>query len=715
MKKLLIAAAFVAGGSLCLQDITSGHGGTYRGPGDTVPPGGGGGGGGAGAPGSTGPSAPGPSGPTSPGPASPGAPGGAPGGSSGPSTSGGGDAGPDLTIWQYWWGFNKEPYLDLKSHIHSGSVVTGSDDFFLGRGEKAQSRDSLRPSEDAIRGKIVPALRQALETQRSNDILDACLIALAKIGDSRAEDGSEPMAESIKGFLASSSQQLSETAAVSLGILANDSDDNVGILLSILGDDSPTLRRAYKIQILGALPARTRAYAAYGLGLIGYKASDENRQKIVSAMVELLDGEGKTMGTRDVQVACLISLGLTPLPADPTAEPLELTDAKKSKGWPKPEQVISRQEQIAFLMNYFEDELGNNYLIRAHVPMAVARLLQDLPDDHWVRAAAARRFLFDIGPFTKDSREVQASCAQALGQIADCDADELDTEIRNALIAVPDNVRDRLARNYALIALGQACGRPGDGADPIAGLDVKNKKENPRAFLLHQLAKAQARVRPWAALAVAIMERSLDDAKQPTSLDSKRALREALRDAKSPDEVGGYAVAVGIVRDEASKDVLRDKLEKMGDDDSRGYCAIGLGLIEDRGAIEQIQEVVAEAKYRPDLLKQAAIGLGLLGDKSVVTDLIVMLDEATGLSSQAAISSALGFIGDARSVDPLIAMLEDDQKTGIARGFAAAALGIVADKEPLPWNNKISVNINYKANTETLTSPNVGNGILDIL
>src|SRR5207247_2075129 len=39
MKRLLLLGALLAGGSLCLQDISAGHGGTYRGPGDTVPPG----------------------------------------------------------------------------------------------------------------------------------------------------------------------------------------------------------------------------------------------------------------------------------------------------------------------------------------------------------------------------------------------------------------------------------------------------------------------------------------------------------------------------------------------------------------------------------------------------------------------------------------------------------------------------------------------------
>ena len=138
-------------------------------------------------------------------------------------------------------------------------------------------------------------------------------------------------------------------------------------------------------------------------------------------------------------------------------------------------------------------------------------------------------------------------------------------------------------------------------------------------------------------------------------------------------------------------------------------------MTDDRGSIDSIQAIVTRSKYQPDLLKSAAIGLGLLGDKKVVPTLIEMLDGARGLASQAALASALGFIGDHRSVDPLIAMLEDDGKTALARGFAAAALGIVADKETLPWNAKVSVDINYRANTSTLTAPQAGTGILDLL
>ena len=115
------------------------------------------------------------------------------------------------------------------------------------------------------------------------------------------------------------------------------------------------------------------------------------------------------------------------------------------------------------------------------------------------------------------------------------------------------------------------------------------------------------------------------------------------------------------------------------------------------------------------MLRSSAIALGLLGDKDLVPELTEMLRNAKGLSAQAAISSALGFIGDARSVDPLIEMLQNQSLTASARGFAAVALGIVADKEELPWNAKISVNINYRANTETLTDSQQGTGLLDIL
>jgi HEAT repeat protein len=115
------------------------------------------------------------------------------------------------------------------------------------------------------------------------------------------------------------------------------------------------------------------------------------------------------------------------------------------------------------------------------------------------------------------------------------------------------------------------------------------------------------------------------------------------------------------------------------------------------------------------MLRSAAIGLGLLGDKSIVPDLVIMLADAQGQAPQAAIASALGFIGDSRSVDPLLAFMEDKQKSDGARGFAAAALGIVADKEPLPWNSEDLDQHQLPREPATLTSPATEPASWDIL
>ncbi len=720
MKKLLIAAGLIAGGAVLLQDFSSGHGGTYRGPGDTVPAGGGGGGGGGpSSPGSGGPSAPGGGGPSSPGPSTPGAPGGAPGGSGGGPTSpgGGGSTGPDLSIWDYWWGFNREPYINLKSHIHSDAVQTGSDDFFLGRGEKTQARDSLRPSERTIRGTIVPELINALKSERSNHIVTGAMVALAKIGDPKGENGAGEagFSQHIKLFLADGNQEIAETAALALGILATDSPANVEILTALVNNKSDIVRSKHDVQISGNVPDRNRAFAAFGLGLIGYKASDETRKQIVDTLVKLFDGEGAKMAARDVPVALITAIGLTPLPIDEAAM---ATPLEPGKEFARPTEVKNRFDQIVWLMNRFEDERGVDFNVRAHVPQAVVRLMADLPAGPGadnVRKAVADRFLKDIVKLSKAKQEIQQSCVIALGQLGDCDEEELDVKIRKGLMEARDELAANLmAKHFAAIALAQCAGRPGLGKEPMKGLDPKNK-ENVREYLQETFAKARGQYRPWVALAIGVLERAATDNKQPMSTDMAAVLRDALRDAKSPPDVGAYAIGLGIMRDSGAKEVLRDKLNNVSDDTAKGFTAVALGLIDDRESIELIQGIIAKSQYRPDLLKSAAIGLGILGDKSVVPALVDMLNQAKGMSSQAAISSALGFIGDQRSIDPLVAMLKDKQKTDNARGFAAAALGIVADKEEFPWNTKISVNINYRANTATLTSPDAGTGILDIL
>ena len=602
-------------------------------------------------------------------------------------------------MWQFWWGFNKEPYLNLREAIRSGNVQTGTDDYFIGRGEKELARDTLRPSEEKIRQVIVPALLEALEKERQNDIVTGCMVALAKIGDAKDEQGESEFQKVIQEFLKDGVQEIAETSAIALGILANDASVE---LLTDLMMDTPAGQKAVGST---SVVYRTRAFAAYGLGLIGYQTEDNaTRQKIVKSLIEVL--ELPRQATRDLKVAALTSIGLIPIdPGTPPQAPEGEELVKDADYW-----VSTRETQVRYLLDFFKDEKGQHFLTRAHAPRALALLVEDVDDDA-MRLEIVDALVEASGKRSKEQPEVVQSAILAMGQLGDSDADAHDEKIRKALSERITASGEPQVKRFAVIGLAQVGGRPGTN-EPDAGYP-KIKKD--LTTYLARSGGGMSQMKPWIGLALGVMQAArVENTGGLPDSDVAQALRTALIDCKRPMDVGAYCIGAGVAKDLEAKDAVLDKLDSFADDEARGYAAVALGLMDARDAIEPIQTIVKESKYRPELLKQAAIALGLLGDKTLVDSLVEMLANAKGLATQAAISSALGFIGDNRSVDPLVEMLQDQSITASARGFAAVALGIVADKEPLPWNAKISVDINYRANTTTLTGDN-GTGILDIL
>ena len=494
MKKLLLLGALLAGGTLGFQDVAAAHGGTYRGPGDTVPPGGGGGGGGGApsAPGPAGPSSGAPSAPGTPGPSTPGAPAGKPAGATAAVTQGG-PSGPDLTVWQFWWGFNREPYLNLRSKIHSGAVATGSDSFFLGKGQKEQAKNSLRPSEAEIRSNVVPALIKALENEKNNDILTGSMIALAKIGDAKDENGQSAFEQIIKKFLSDGVQEVSETAALSLGILANEA--STPTLVSLM-KDQPEGR---KLVGSNEVPYRTRAFAAYGLGLIGYRTSDNAlKQDICEHLIDVLNMQH--FATRDIKVAALTAFGLTPIDVvDDPAAALEGVEEGSNR-----RHVVSRQAQLAFLEDYFDpdkqraNDTTRHWFVRAHAPVAMARLLNEAPED--LKGPVTDVLLKASGRHSKEQREIIQSCTVALGMIGDADngKEDVDSTIRSELMRLAKEGEEQVKR-FALIALAQSNSRAGQGEAPYGGL------EEARAELLKQMSRGKTQLKPWAALSLGVM------------------------------------------------------------------------------------------------------------------------------------------------------------------------------------------------------------------
>ena len=595
---------------------------------------------------------------------------------------------PDLTAWDFWWAYNQEPYLELKSHVFRVPDPAPYD----WHGRRLGAVKSLAPTAEQIREEIRPALRRTLREATSDDLVTACLIALAKVGEDPSASTEAGLAELLATYLADSRPDVRESATIALGILG--SDRSVGLLGALLLDTPEGRDRTGGTRV----PYRVRAFAGYALGLTGSRtASEEVRRGIVGLLGRGLRSDERT--SRDVAVACVIALGLVPLETmvPPTERP-------SPRGTP-----ATRLELLDFLLALFT-EPSTTPIVRGHAATALARLHEGLPGEQAreLRPRIAWTLLDAIERAPLDSPVIR-SAALALGALGDGDSDPLDCAIRKTLKELSTSA-GRATSGLSLIALARQAGKPGTGEGFEENLlDVGN-------FLLEGLGERLASDRQWPVLATGVLGHGLREAgvDSPVAERLVAKLRELLLGANMSWKLGPLAIGIGLLGDIESAERLREKLTSTRDSETRGYVALGLGLLGDREAIEPLQEVVADSRYKPELMRQTAIALGLLGDKEIMKRLADMLADAKGLATQAAVSSALAMIGDRRAIDPLVEMLENDELTEIARGFAAVALGIVADKELLPWNTRIAFGIDYLDAPPTLTRME-GTGVLNIL
>ena len=614
----------------------------------------------------------------------------------------------DPQAWDLWWSFNRHPYLSLRSKLNSGWTQTGSSDFFLGQGSREQVFDRLRPTREVVGQKVVPAILQALECETNNEVVAALLMALAKTGD---EDGSQHFESVIARYLADGSQRVAEAAVMALGVLGSDS--SVSILTALMRD------QAYGRFLVGRkseVPYRTRALATYGLGLIGHRSQSEHLRRVIVALLADVLGS-PSFATRDIKVAAMTAFGLTALPVIAEDAPSQSALEALASEWQlRPSSLVpatSRESQLVWLAEYLDQaRVRQNRgvredLVRAHVPTAMARLLEGLRGQE--RKALQALVVAALQPVlarrSRYERSIEQSTALALGLIVGCPDDSLDWA--EDLVRIAEE-GDSQARRFAVISIGRLVGQAGDTAQCADGA------ARLRQQLIEWMEHGPSRLRPWAALALGVAGRAQMDRDQAPNTDAGAALRECAEDCKSPADAGAYLIALGLRRDPDARQILLDKLAYFRTDNARGYATVALGLVGDRRSLEALQEVIRQASKRPALLNRAAIGLGLLGDRAAVPQLIRMLREARSFATQAALASALGAIGDVRAIDPLVEMLADQNLTASARSYAALALGIVCDKETLPWNSKVATNVNYRASTTTLTSSDA-TGILDIL
>lgn len=635
----------------------------------------------------------GPGGPASPAPRAPGKPpaGGPRQPAGGPSTGLPG-GGLDPEDWSIWWRLERDRFLRLHEAVWDPGTLTGDDGFFLGHGEGRRPID-LRPKPAEVAGRILPALLAVAAKEQNPEVRSGVLTALAKLGSLPETAGPDPRPALFLDLVDDPNQQIAETAVLCLGLGA--ARESLFPLVHLLADDGQGRELAG-----GRVSARTRAFAAYGLGLAARRSANEDVRRLVAQrLVQTLDEDA----LEEVGVACATALSLIDLA--PAAGDLEraLESLRPS---------ASREALVRHLANRtLEGKLRAR--VRAHLARALGALAAaDRGDDagsEALRRFAIRTCLRLLERERRGRRELRQGAVLALGRLVRAGSDPDDVAAREALLALAAQ-SDNLTRGLACIALGEVASRPagGDAAQAWEGAGEI------QSALLRTVARDKGRVAPWAALALGVAGHRLRARGMRLSGEVGAALREVLTERRSSQDIGAYALALGLRGDVEALPELIERLLGTREQAARGHLAVAIGLFGERSAIDELRPLLADEVYRPHAMAEIAIALALLGDKELVPWLGERIEQETSSARRAVHVWALAFVADARASERLCAILVDPEAPAIERGNAALGLGFLAEPSPLPWRAPLAHAAHWPAATPTLHRADGGGGVLDI-
>lgn len=390
------------------------------------------------------------------------------------------------------------------------------------------------------------------------------MIAIARIGrdDGRAR---ALFAE----HLDAPSQEIAETAAVCFGILKE--PEALAAVLPALLFDEPAGREMAG----GEVPLRTRAFAAYAVGLIGGAGDAAVQELAAEHLLRALRSDRSA--AVDVRVAAVLGLGL--LGPDDPALSARLADAL-----------------LQHLAEGRDDEL-----VLAHLPTTVAKLLRDHPAGDAARERGLEQMLRLAQPRVEVGGWVRQSAVMALGMLAR-DLDPRSGEIFAALRTMADKARDPQARNFTAVSIAYLA-----AADPH--FDAAERGAPATSFLLQGLRRSGSGYEAWSALGLGVLgflRREAGAELAPLAYD---ALLDKFERARAPDLLGACAIGLGLARHSGAAAAIAAKMDRVEAAKFRGHAALALGLLGAR-SVEPLIALLQEPR-RPALARAlAASALG---------------------------------------------------------------------------------------------------------
>ena len=580
------------------------------------------------------------------------------------SVTGGADLGRDEGAWLYWWELNQYRFLEFERGRRPRVAITGEGSVQQGLETVLTGHDPQQALRPVFHDQVTPVLASMVE-DGNRTYLPSVLRSWARIGE-RGDELHDALSDHLD-----TAGPAAEAATLSCGYV--DSPAAYQDLLALLQDTSAG-------RAIGCGEARVatrqRAYAAYALGL--FAASGKRAALSTQLSRTLLDVlEEETSGSLDLQVACVLALGLLD---------------------------VARPEKLIYELQTIQADDSRHSLVRAHAVTSAARLAARSND-----AASSldvlnrcRRLLADRSA----SAEERQSAAQALGMLGgrrESAAGRTVETLRHAVNEDPN----RQVRNFALVSLGFLGGELG----PHAGL----VSAEVLPFLVRQMEKGATAQRPWAALSLGVLAaeaRSAGHGELPDSVG--RAVTRQFKKTKSPVRRGAYAIGLGLMRFEEARESVHKAWHDSGSPEFLGPCSVAMAMLGEEDCRNDLAYLIENRAFYPTVVRDAAVGLALLRDETLTAKLVEGLD-SNSLPKFAACSYALGLVADPRAIPPLVERLSDDDEGSTRRAAAAEALGALWDRELLQRRNLLAADLNYNAAVPTLIDPRTRSGVLDQL
>ncbi len=567
----------------------------------------------------------------------------------------------ELDGWSLWWHHNREAFIDLENNARR--PVTGMD--------RDRARRWIAPvSETLVRTEIVPALLEVLRERPSAALTGTALLALARC--QAAPDEPDDIWAILAGHLDDGSAQVSEAAALALGVLGA---PQALADLRALVLDAP---RGRDLCARGEVPVRTRALAAYAMGLAALRSGNPDARRMTAIELTRVLGM-RGAGLQEVRAAALIAIGLA-----------------ESAG--SSQQSAGLFERVLAIL----EDLREDPEVRAHAPVALARVLCGAPPE--LRPRAVKALLEIAAQRSRETTELRMGAVIALGLCGDSDEDAEDLRIRKTLAELAREGEQRV-RGLALVSLAQVAGRPGSGR----GESLAGAADALRLFERRSLS-ARSGEGAWIALAGGVLGFGLEAAGAPLEPDRLAWLRYLRQESRSLDQTAAAMLAAGLARDRTSADELAE-LKRLPVDE-RGHGALALGLLGARGGVPALRECLSAATHQPVLLQESSLALTLLEDRELVPALLARLEECDCALSRTGVLLALGRVGDSRALPALLSTARDGERTSGERMLAIASLGRLVDADRKPWTAPLAIGFNYGSRPACLGA--AGAGVLEL-